>query len=193
MKKEINKTKIAELITQLLIEFGDDIHREGLQDTPKRAADMFAEMLQGMRYSNDEIATMFDKTFESSNRKDLVLVKDIECFSFCEHHIALIYNIKIHIGYIPNGRVIGLSKIARIADIVCKRLQLQERIGDDIAQILSKICNTQDVIVVIEAKHSCMSARGIKNTSAETRTAAIRGIFETDLPLRQEVYQLIKN
>jgi len=190
MKKEFNKDKIADLIRQLLMEFGDDTTRQGLIDTPKRVAEMYIEMLQGMLYTNQQIAQMFDKTFEC-NTRDLVLVKDIECFSFCEHHMALIYNMHIHIGYIPNGKIIGLSKIVRIADMVCKRLQLQERIGSDIASIISTICNTQDVIVVIEASHSCMTARGIKNAMAKTKTAAIRGIFENDHPLRQEVYNLI--
>jgi len=193
LKKEFDTKKIESLLGQLLVEFGDDVQREGLKDTPKRATKMFAEMLVGMRYSNAEIAKLFDKTFEQSVSNDLVLVKDIECFSFCEHHIALMYDMKIAVGYIPNGRVIGLSKIARICDMVCRRLQLQERIGSDIASIMQQICKTQDVIVVIEAKHSCMSARGIQNKSAKTRTAALRGIFETDVPLRQEVYGLLKN
>ena len=93
---------------------------------------------------------MFNKCFEDVDSRDLVLVKDIEVFSYCEHHIALMYNMKCHVGYIPNGKVIGLSKIARICDMVCKRLQLQERICSDIAEIMQKVCETEDVIVIVD-------------------------------------------
>ena len=153
---------------------------------------MYDEIFEGMRYTNDEIAEKFNKCFEDVNSHDLVLVKDIECFSFCEHHLALMYNMKCHVAYIPNGRVIGLSKIARICDMVCKRLQLQERICADIAEIMQKVCRTEDVIVIIEGEHSCMTARGIKARGAKTRTSAIRGLFDTDTELRNEVYNLLK-
>jgi GTP cyclohydrolase I len=116
-----------------------------------------------------------------------VLVKDIGCFSFCEHHFALMYNMKAHIAYIPRGRVIGLSKVARIVDLVCKRFQLQERIGSDIAYILEKILGTPDVMVIIEGEHSCMTARGIRAQNAKTRTNTVRGRFSEDANLRQEV------
>ena len=121
-----------------------------------------------------------------------MLVKDIEVFSYCEHHLALMYNMRCHVGYIPNGKVIGLSKIARICDMVAKRLQLQERICSDIAEIMQKVCGTEDVIVIIEGEHSCMTARGIKSRSAKTRTSAIRGLFDVDHELRNEVYALLK-
>ncbi len=192
MKKEFNQERIKELIKELIIEFGDDPEREGLKETPARTARMYAEVLEGMRYTNDEIAKMFDKCFEEEENRDLVLVKDIEIFSYCEHHLALMYNMKAHVGYIPNGRIIGLSKIARICDMAAKRLQLQERLGKDIAQIMQKVLKTEDVIVVIEAEHSCMTARGIKSRNASTRTAAIRGLFENDHQLRSEVYSLLK-
>ena len=192
MKKEFNEEKIQKIIRELLTELGDDPEREGLRETPARVARMYSEVLEGMRYTNAEIAQMFDKCFEHVESRDLVLVKDIEVFSYCEHHLALMYNMKIHVGYIPNGRVIGLSKIARICDMAAKRLQLQERLGCDIAEIMQRVLKTDDVIVIIEAEHSCMTARGIKSRNAKTRTAAIRGLFDGDHQLRSEVYSLLK-
>lgn len=192
MKKEFDHEKIKTAIKMIIEAVGDDPEREGLLETPDRVARMYDEVFEGMRYSNDEIAQMFNKCFESEKSRDLVLVKDIECFSYCEHHLALMYNMRCHVGYIPNGRVIGLSKIARICDMVCKRLQLQERICSDIAEIMQKVCGTDDVIVIVEGEHSCMTARGIKSRSAKTRTSAIRGLFDTDHELRNEVYSLLK-
>lgn len=192
MKKEFNQKRIQELVRELLIELGDDPSRGGLVETPARVARMYAEVFEGMRYTNDEIAEMFNKCFEDVNTNDLVIVKDIEVFSYCEHHMALMYNMKVHVGYIPSGRVIGLSKIARICDMAAKRLQLQERLGCDIAEIMQKVLKTQDVIVVIEGEHSCMTARGIKARNSKTRTAAIRGLFDTDHELRAEFYSLLR-
>lgn len=192
MKKEFNHEKIKEAIRTLITELGDDPQREGLKETPDRVARMFDEVFEGMKYTNDEIAQMFNKCFEDVHSRDLVLVKDIEIFSYCEHHMALMYNMKCHVGYIPNGRVIGLSKIARICDMVGKRLQLQERICSDIAEIMQKVCGTEDVIVIVEGEHSCMTARGIKSRGAKTRTSAIRGLFDSDSELRNEVYSLLK-
>lgn len=192
MKKEFDNEKIKTAIRLLIEAVGDDPEREGLKETPERVARMYGEVFEGMRYTNDEIADMFNKCFEYKKSSDLVVVKDIEIFSYCEHHLALMYNMKCHVGYIPNGKVIGLSKIARICDMAAKRLQLQERICADIAEIMQKVCETEDVIVVVEGEHSCMTARGIKSSGAKTRTAAIRGMFDTDHELRKEFYSLIK-
>lgn len=192
MKKEFNHDKIKEAIRTIITELGDDPDREGLRETPDRVARMYDEVFEGMRYSNDEIADMFNKCFEKEDSRDLVLVKDIEIFSYCEHHMALMYNMKCHVGYIPNGKVIGLSKIARICDMVAKRLQLQERICSDIAEIMQKVCGTDDVIVIVDGEHSCMTARGIKSRGAKTRTSAIRGLFDSDYQLRHEVYDLLR-
>lgn len=192
MKKEFNHERIKEAIRIILEELGDDPNREGLLETPDRVARMCDEVFEGMRYTNDEIAQMFNKCFETEKNRDLVLVQNIEVFSYCEHHLALMYNMRCHVGYIPNGKVIGLSKIARICDMVAKRLQLQERICSDIAEIIQKVCDTEDVIVIVEGEHSCMTARGIKKSGAKTRTAAIRGLFDTDHELRNEVYNLLK-
>ena len=192
MKKEFDHEKIKSAVRALIEALGDDPKREGLRDTPDRVARMYDEVFEGMRYTNDEIAEMFNKCFEDVQSNDLVIVKDIDVFSYCEHHMALMYNMKCHVGYIPNGKVIGLSKIARICDMVAKRLQLQERICAGIADIMQKVCGTEDVIVIVEGEHSCMTARGIKSRSAKTRTSAIRGLFDTDHELRNEVYQLLK-
>ena len=192
MKKEFNQERIADAIRTIIEELGDDPNREGLIETPERVARMYAEVFEGMRYTNDEIAEKFNKCFEKEDSRDLVLVKDIEIFSYCEHHMALMYNMKCHVGYIPNGKVIGLSKIARICDMVSKRLQLQERICSDIAEIMQKVCETEDVIVIVDGEHSCMTARGIKSRGAKTRTSAIRGLFDNDHELRHEVYELLR-
>lgn len=192
MKKDFDKDKIAAIIKELITELGGDVDSEGLRETPERVARMYEEVFEGMKYTNDEIAERFDKCFEMPENNDLVVIKDIEVFSYCEHHLALMYNMRVHVGYIPNGRVIGLSKVARICDLAAKRLQLQERLGSDIAQILQKVTGTENVIVVIEGEHSCMTARGIRSAGAKTRTAAIRGLFDTDHELRNEFYNLIK-
>ena len=182
-KKRIDTEKIEYHIRKILEALGDDPQREGLIDTPKRVAKMYEEVFEGMNYTNHEIAQMFDKTFEEdikTNSKDMVVVKDIDIFSYCEHHMALMYDCKVTVAYIPNGKVIGLSKIARVADMVSKRLQLQERIGSDIADIISEITGSQDVAVMIEGCHSCMTARGIKKNNSKTYTRTLRGRFKDE-------------
>mgnify|MGYP000795047558 CR=1 FL=1 len=190
----IDKNAIMEHIRGILIALGDDPEREGLKETPERVANMYEEIFEGMNYTNREIADMFCKTFElpDSENDDMVIVKDIEVFSHCEHHLALMYDMKVTVAYIPDGKVLGLSKIARIADMAAKRLQLQEKLGADIAEIISIASGSQDVAVYIEGKHSCMTARGIKARGAKTRTSAIRGLFDSDHELRNEVYALLK-
>lgn len=190
--KTIDKDKIQEAVKLIIEALGDDSTREGLIDTPKRVANMYAEVFEGMRYTNDEIAQMFDKCFEDTTTGDLVVIENIPIFSYCEHHLALMYDMNVSVGYIPKDRVIGLSKVARIADMVGKRLQLQERIGTDIYEILSKILGTEDIIVVIEGSHSCMTARGIKKVGSKTKTACCKGEFMENSTLRQEFYNLIK-
>ena len=146
-----------------------------------------------MNYTNDDIARMFDKTFtmdvNDSAENDMVIVKDIDVFSYCEHHLALMYDMKVAIAYIPTNKVIGISKLARIADMVAKRLQLQERIGSDIAEIVQKITGSEDVAVLIEGCHSCMTARGIQKTASKTVTSTFRGRFKTDISLQNRLYR----
>lgn len=190
----IDQNAIKEHVKGILLALGDDPEREGLRETPERVAKMYAEVFEGMNYTNDEIAQMFAKSFEvpEKSNQDMVVVKDIEVFSYCEHHLALMYDMKVTVAYIPRERVIGLSKIARIADMVAKRLQLQERIGTDIADVICKATGSDDVAVYIEGNHSCMTARGIKKPAAKTVTTTFRGRFETDIALQNKLILLIK-
>lgn len=187
---QFDRKKIIQAVTMLIEAIGDDPEREGLKGTPDRVARMYEEIFEGMRFTNDQIAEMFGTCFKSDSN-DLVVVKNIPIFSYCEHHMALMYNMEVSIGYIPNGKVIGLSKISRVAEMVGKRLQLQERIGNDIAEIIQKIAGTENVIVVIEGEHSCMTTRGIKSRGSKTKTATLRGIFKDNVALRNEFYNLI--
>ena len=183
----INEKAIEEHIRGILEALGDDPDREGLKDTPKRVAQMYTEVFAGMNYSNEEIARMFGKTFEDGLDTPMeeepgrvVVMKDIDMFSYCEHHMALMYDMKATVAYIPKGKVIGLSKIVRVCDMVGRRLQLQEKIGRDIADIITMITDSEDVAVTIEACHSCVTSRGIKKTNTKTFTAEMRGKFRTD-------------
>ena len=192
----IDKDAIREHIRGILIALGDDPDREGLKETPERVARMYEEVFEGMNYTNHEIAEMFNKSFEDdldigSDKKDIVLVKDIPIFSYCEHHIALMYDMHISVAYIPNSKVLGLSKIARICDMAYKRLQLQERIGSDVASIMMEAAETEDVAVIIKGTHSCMSARGIKKESASTVTTTYRGRFEKEPMLQNQLYMML--
>ncbi len=184
----IDTQAIKEHIKGIIKALGDDPEREGLKETPDRVAAMYAEVFEGMNYSNHEIAQMFDKTFEDGFETDpgdnMVLVKDIGFFSYCEHHMALMYDMKASVAYIPKGKVVGLSKIARVVDMVGKRLQLQEKIGMDIADIISEITGSPDVAVTLEGYHSCMTARGIKKDNSKTFTYEFRGKFKEDKTLQ---------
>ncbi|WML33116.1 GTP cyclohydrolase I FolE [Clostridium sp. OS1-26] len=193
----IDTDAIEKHIRGIFIALGDNPDREGLKDTPKRVAKMYEEIFEGMRYTNDEIAEMFNKTFEddlslkeSADTNDIVIMKDIEIFSHCEHHLALMYNMKVAVAYIPNKKVIGLSKIARIAEMVGRRLQLQERIGTDIAEIIEKITDSNDVAVIIEGEHGCMTTRGVKKPGTKTVSVTLRGRFNTDPMLNNKLMML---
>ena len=187
----IDKEAIEKHIRGILIALGDNPDREGLIETPKRVAHLYEEIFQGMNYTNDEIIKIYNKNFEVSNNldsNDMVIVKDIEIFSCCEHHLALMYDMSVTVAYIPKDRVIGLSKIARICDMVGKRLQLQERIGRDIAYIVSKIINSEDIAVLIKGKHSCMTARGINKTNSFTETSIFMGEFKKNYVLQNRLF-----
>ena len=185
----IDKKAIKEHIRGILIALGDDPDREGLIETPERVAKMYEEIFEGMNYSNDELIDKFKKEFKNDlelvgTSEELVIVKDIDIFSYCEHHLALMYNMKVTVAYIPNKTVIGLSKIARICDMVGKRLQLQERIGKDIAYILKNILKTDNIAVIIQGNHSCMTARGIKKVNSNTLTTLFNGKFKQNYDLQ---------
>ena len=191
----IDTKAIEAHIRGILIALGDDPEREGLKDTPKRVAKMYEEVFAGMNYSNHEIAELFNKTFSDGMEEDneggpqlrdgrVVVMKDIDLFSYCEHHMALMYDMKATVAYIPHGSVIGLSKIARVCDMVGRRLQLQEKIGRDIADIITEITGSEDVAVTLEGCHSCVSARGIKKNNTKTFTVELRGAFRRDASLQ---------
>ena len=179
----MDKEKIEYHIRGLLEAIGENPDRPGLRETPQRVAGMFEEVFEGIQYSNHEIAQMFGKTFDTENElqsESVVVMKDISVFSYCEHHIALMYDMYVNVAYIPNGKVLGLSKIARICDMAAKRLQLQERLGAGIAELISEATGSKDVGVKISGSHSCMTARGIKNVSAKTVTKTLLGEFKTN-------------
>lgn len=185
----IDEKRIEKDIRDILLALGDDPEREGLRETPARVARMYTEVFAGMNYTNHEIAQMFNKTFEHETANagqpdEIVAVHDIDAFSYCEHHMALMYDMKIDVGYIPGSRVIGLSKIARIVDMVTRRLQLQEKIGTDICEIMQEVTGSDSIAVKIRAKHSCMTARGIRKTDSQTVTTTFTGKFKTDPALQ---------
>ncbi len=180
----MDKEKIEYHIRGLLEAIGEDPDREGLAETPRRVANMCAEVFEGIAYSNREIAQMFGKTFEMNySNQPYIVMKDITVFSYCEHHLALMYDMTVNVAYIPNGKVLGLSKIARICDMAAKRLQLQEKLGSDIAEIISIAADTDSVAVKIVGSHSCMTARGIKNVGARTETRTLTGQFRNSAEL----------
>ena len=192
MLTEEKRKQGEEAVRKLLSCFNVDTdEREGMEETPKRVIKMLEEVWAYEGISNAEIAKKFGKVFSTDDTEDLVVAKDIGCFSYCEHHLALIYDMKVSVAYLPwNNRVIGLSKIARIVEACCSRLQLQERIGADIVDVMQRIVG-YNVIVKIEAKHSCMTARGIKNICAKTTTVSTGGIFKEDMQYRQDALALM--
>ena len=191
----IDTKAIEEHIKGILIALGDDPTREGLKDTPTRVAKMYEEVFAGMLYSNSEIAQMFNTTFVDDlvvegDNLDIVIMKDIQIFSHCEHHLALMYDMKVSVAYVPTKKIIGLSKIARIADMVGRRLQLQERIGTDIAEIMQIVTSSPDIAVIIEGEHACMTTRGIKKPGTKTLSTTFRGRFNTDVILNNKLMML---
>lgn len=202
-KKILDRETLERIAREFLEAVDPNPDRPGLIDTPKRMAKYWMELLEGQKYTNKEIAKMYNKCFDMDETsetvlgtklgRDLVVEANIPIFSHCEHHGALMYDMKVSIAYIPRNKVIGLSKMARIAEMVGKRLQLQERIGSDIAQIMQIILETDDVAVFISGKHGCMTARGAKSREAITRTSCLRGIFLTEHSLREEAVSLIKD
>ncbi|WP_456278537.1 GTP cyclohydrolase I FolE [Bacillus sp. AK128] len=189
MSNTINYEQIEHAIKLILEAIGEDPNREGLLDTPKRVAKMYAEVFSGL---NEDPKEHF-KTIFGEDHEELVLVKDIPFFSMCEHHLVPFYG-KAHIAYIPRGgRVTGLSKLARAVEAVAKRPQLQERITSTVADSMVESLEPLGVMVVIEAEHMCMTMRGVKKPGASTVTSAVRGVFENDVSARAEVLSLIKS
>lgn len=186
-------------VKELLLSVGEDINREGLVETPKRVAKMYDEVFGGYKIDPKQFlqktfqddAGIEDFSIENPNyNQGMVIVRNISFYSHCEHHMVPFFG-KVHVGYIPGKKVVGLSKIARVVDAYARRLQIQERLTKQIADLLWQELEPQGVIVVVEAEHLCMKMRGIKNPCADTVTSAVRGIFK-ELPTRQEFFQLLK-
>jgi len=178
----VSTAEMEAAVRTLLLGLGEDPDREGLRDTPKRMVKALQFLTGGYRQSLDELlngAVFHEQT------EEMVLVRDIDLFSSCEHHILPILG-RVHIAYIPNGRVIGLSKLARIADMYARRLQVQERLTAQIADALQGLLRPKGVAVVVEASHMCMVMRGVQKPRSWTSTTAVRGVFATDGALRQE-------
>jgi GTP cyclohydrolase I len=184
----IDQERAAAAVRELLIAVGEDPDRPGLRDTPARVARAYAETFAGLWQDPGEIlATVFDEDHD-----ELVLVKDIPMYSTCEHHLVPFHGVA-HVGYIPgaDGRVTGLSKLARLVDVYARRPQVQERMTSQIADALSEALTPRGVLVVIEAEHLCMAMRGIRKPGATTTTSAVRGIFKENAATRAEAMSLV--
>lgn len=185
---KVNHEQIEQGVRLILEAIGEDPNREGLLDTPKRVAKMYAEVFSGIGIDPKEY---FDTIF-TEQHEELVLVKDIPFYSMCEHHLVPFFG-KAHVAYIPkSGKVVGLSKLARSVEAVALRPQLQERITKTIADAIIEKLKPYGVMVVVEAEHMCMTMRGVKKPGSKTVTSAVRGIFEKDAAARAEVLSLIK-
>ncbi len=186
---QVNHGQIEEAIRLILEAIGENPNREGLLDTPKRVAKMYAEVFSGLDHDPKE----YFETIFSEDHEELVLVKDIPFYSMCEHHLVPFYG-TAHVAYIPkDGRVAGLSKLARAVESVAKRPQLQERITSTVADTIMETLKPHGVMVVVEAEHMCMTMRGVKKPGSSTVTTAVRGSFKEDPQARSEVLSFIKN
>ncbi len=181
--------RIASAYRQLLENVGEDSDREGLRRTPDRAARAFEFLTQGYRQDLEEIIN--DAVFESE-ASEIILVKDIELYSLCEHHLLPFIG-RAHVAYIPNGKVIGLSKVARIVDVFARRLQIQENLTTQIAESLMRCLEPSGVAVVVEAKHLCMMMRGVEKQNSVMKTSCLLGTFKEDARTRSEFLSLLKD
>lgn len=182
----MDKKKIEEAVSMIIEAIGEDPKREGLIETPQRVARMYEEVFSGI---GKDASIHLSKTFEYVN-DNIVVVKDIEFFSMCEHHFLPVHG-KAHIAYIPTGRVAGLSKLARTVETYARRPQLQERLNLQVAEAMMNYLKASGVLVVVEAEHMCMTMRGVRNPSSLTVTSVALGEMEKDLDLRNEAYRLI--
>jgi GTP cyclohydrolase I len=184
--KEVDLKRIEKAVLEILEAVGEDPNREGLKDTPARVGRMYAELLHGMRHNPSEhLSSIFHETYD-----EIVLLRDIPFYSICEHHMMPFIG-TAHLAYLPDGKVLGISKLARIVDAFARRLQVQERLTDQIADFLMTNLKPKGVAVVLEASHSCMTIRGIKKPGSAMVTSALRGIFKKDSRSRSEVLTLM--
>ena len=188
-KSPVSEAEMMQAVRTLLLGSGEDPDREGLRDTPKRVVKALKFLTSGYQQSLDEL---LNGAVFHENANEMVLIRDIDMFSSCEHHILPIIG-RAHVAYIPNGKVIGLSKIARICEMYARRLQVQERLTAQIADALQGLLQPQGVAVVIEATHMCMVMRGVEKPGSWTSTSAVRGIFADSAKTRQEFMSLIRH
>ena len=184
---KMDKEKIKQAVTLLLEGIGEDVNREGLLDTPDRIARMYEEIFSGL---TEDAAVHLEKTF-SVEHNEMVMEKDIVFYSTCEHHLMPFYG-KACIAYIPNGKVAGLSKLARTVEVFAKRPQIQEKMTGQIADALMEHLEPQGVMVLVEAEHMCMTMRGVKKPGSKTVTVSTRGIFEEKKELQDKFFQMMK-
>jgi GTP cyclohydrolase I len=182
----VDLPRIERAVREILAAVGEDPDREGLRETPARVARMYAEMFNGLRQD----ARIHTQKFFTENYDEVVLVRDIAFCSMCEHHLLPFIG-TAHVAYIPDGKVIGLSKIARVVEVISHRPQVQERMTEDIANLLVEELGAKGVAVVIEASHSCMTIRGVKKPGSSMVTSSMKGVFRSNLSSRAEVMQLI--
>ncbi len=182
----VDLERIAAAVREILLAVGEDPERDGLRETPERVARMYAEVFQGLHQDpNVHLKKLFTQKYD-----EMVLIKDIRLVSFCEHHLLPVVG-QAHVAYIPNGKVIGLSKIPRVVDVLAKRPQMQERLTEELADLLMEELAAKGVAVVIEASHSCMTIRGVAKPDSTFVTSAMRGVFKERLATRSEVMSLI--
>jgi GTP cyclohydrolase I len=185
---EFDLSRIERAVTEILLALGEDPERDGLRDTPGRVARTYAEQFRGLQQApEDVLTTVFD-----ADHDEMVLVRDIEVYSTCEHHLVPFFG-KAHVGYIPNpkGQITGLSKLARLVDVYARRPQVQERMTSQIADAMMRVLEPRGAIVVIEAEHLCMSMRGVRKPGAKTVTSAVRGSFRESDSTRAEAMSLL--
>ncbi len=184
----INQKRIEKAVKEILLAIGEDVNRDGLRETPKRVAELYAELFSGLHQDPAKELTVF----QQGEHEDMVLVKDIPFYSICEHHLVPFIG-KAHVVYIPTkGRITGLSKLIRVVEGFAKRPQVQERLTGEVADCLMAKLKPQGVLVVIEAEHLCMSMRGVKKPGTKAVTSAVRGVFQRDAKARAEALALIK-
>jgi GTP cyclohydrolase I len=184
---EPDLAKVETLIRQLPVELGEDPSREGLRDTPKRVARAFSFLTHGYRTDVDEVINQALFTQDTSS---MVIVKDIEVYSLCEHHMLPFFG-RCHIGYIPDGKVFGVSKLARLVDVYARRLQLQERLTEQISRVVMEQVGARGVGVMIEARHLCMMMRGVEKQNSTMVTSSVLGVFRDHLATREEFLSLV--
>lgn len=183
----IDQEKIKQAVHEILLAIGEDSSREGIRETPRRIAEMYAEVFSGITEDPKEVLSV---GFEEGHN-EMVILKDIPFYSMCEHHLLPFYGM-VHIGYIPKGRVVGASKLGRVVEILAKRPQLQERLTTQIANTIVEAMQPEGVAVVIEAEHMCMTMRGVKKPGSNIVTSAMRGSFRSRAVTRGEFLSLIK-